>query len=477
MKTKLSLGITSPQSSFDDDPELVEINKLPSKDENVSDPNLHRSVRLRPPSPGVVTPIQFNKSAAKKGVKKEPEMSKAPDAFANQEVVQNIINEPYNYEGNLSKASSFDSEDLRINSDGKLDTISGNNLIEPEDETAGKIITEQMQKIEAQMKRILGSSDSAASINTNMESDIDSKRNSLRSNSADEPFISEVSGYATCSDDELRFNESNGDLPLKLAPYEVMEEFEDAPEEFYLGISAYNIEHPIEIDEKTPVPETHENIHIYELELQQPVECEKVMGTPRTHSPETNMLTCPFTTAESQPTKYAQPKMERAAQPNESRHHADEYSNNFPNSTKFTQPVFNGVNQQQTRQGLFEQQEMFKNPFGSLAPIFQHQQIPHQFGSALFDQPFTTDIFTSPTPSFQSQVPLNGQAKQQNMQRNTQTAQNTSSQGERIIPIQVIKSSAEPVVNNQENCFKTFDTKETNSPMTRVVPIKVYNPS
>merc|ERR1711892_1253704 len=46
-----------------------------------------------------------------------------------------------------------------------------------------------------------------------------------------------------------------------MGPFEVMEDFEEAPEEFDLGISSYSISHPVETEEmeKTPVPEVLEN--------------------------------------------------------------------------------------------------------------------------------------------------------------------------------------------------------------------------
>ena len=69
-----------------------------------------------------------------------------------------------------------------------------------------------------------------------------------------------LTGVMTCGEEELKFEDSAGnvaDIPIRTAPFEIMEEFEEAPEEFDLGISSYSIAHPIDYDEemdRTPVP-------------------------------------------------------------------------------------------------------------------------------------------------------------------------------------------------------------------------------
>ena len=64
-----------------------------------------------------------------------------------------------------------------------------------------------------------------------------------------------ISGYSTSSEEDLSLNTN-----VKSSPFEVMEDFEEAPAEFDIGISSYSIAHPIENDEmeKTPVPEAVE---------------------------------------------------------------------------------------------------------------------------------------------------------------------------------------------------------------------------
>ena len=64
-----------------------------------------------------------------------------------------------------------------------------------------------------------------------------------------------TSGYSTSSEEDLTAN-----TDIKNAPFEVMEDFEEAQAEFDIGISSYSIAHPIENEEmeKTPVPEAVE---------------------------------------------------------------------------------------------------------------------------------------------------------------------------------------------------------------------------
>ena len=138
------------------------------------------------------------------------------------------------------------------------------------DEMAGRIITNQMQKIEAQMKKIL-ESESTPPIQDSSSKGVElskvnkpmlqeSQQSSFDTPAQDQAAsnYSTMSGYSTCSEEELKFGETNSDTLVKTAPFEIMEEFEEAPAEFDLGISSYSISHPIEKEvdlEKTPVPE------------------------------------------------------------------------------------------------------------------------------------------------------------------------------------------------------------------------------
>jgi hypothetical protein len=280
-------NLVMPSRNDDEVSKLTERKGLKTKEENLSDPNLHNSVRLRPPSPGVVSRIQFNKSgsmpSSKFTVKKETEQSDK-NGFQNQENlykqnnhIQSKQNGNHKIES-FSNPSSFSSIDTQLNSNGSRD---GFGSMENDDEIAGKIITGKMKLIEAQMKRDLEAKP-ISPVNVNIESGISSKRSSCRCEST-EPICSKVSGDGSFSEGELSIDETGVKLPIKMAPYEVMEEFEDAPEEFYLGVSAYNIEHPIEKDDAAPMPSKVNNTQI--MELEGPFESEPILNTPQSHSP------------------------------------------------------------------------------------------------------------------------------------------------------------------------------------------------
>ena len=259
-------GIQSQKSmSVDtDEPEMMDINRTGRRDSNSG------SVRYRPSTPRTVTPVRFTPTPklANKGWK-------SPDVKPEEPRTA-----PINLQREEKKAVGETSEEAKLRSQGPSRNVSDSGISvessEP-DEISGKIITDQMQKIEAQMKKILSAekpkipepvrvepspvfkvetSESASSIN------IDSERPSMDR--------VEMSGYSTCSEEELKFDDSlkvsNGgksltDTPIRTGSFEAMEEFEEAPEEFDLGITSYSISHPNEVEEieKTPVPEVFDS--------------------------------------------------------------------------------------------------------------------------------------------------------------------------------------------------------------------------
>ena len=200
----------------------------------------HAAVRYRPETPRTVTPVRFtptprlpNKGVAGPGRQSEERPpSQAPSR-------------------NVSDSG-----------------ISVTSATPEPDDTAGKIVSESMQKIEAQMKRILQNETKPQVVisHENLENiptvnSTEGKNEQCRNPPMEPP--EPQSGYSTCSEEELKFDESalnNNNIPIKTAPFEVMEDFEEAPEEFDLGISSYSISHPVEGEEmeKTPVPEVTE---------------------------------------------------------------------------------------------------------------------------------------------------------------------------------------------------------------------------
>ena len=263
-KKKLARGIQSQKSmSVDtDESEMMDINRTGRRDSNSG------SVRYRPSTPRTVTPVRFTPTPklANKGWK-SPEVKPEEPRTA-----------PINLERDVKKGLGETTEEVKLRSQGPSRNVSDSGISvessEPDD-ISGKIITDQMQKIEAQMKKILSAekpkvpepvgvdptpvfrvetSESASSIN------IDSERPSVDR--------VEMSGYSTCSEEELKFDDSlklrNGGethTPLRTGSFEAMEEFEEAAEEFDLGITSYSISQPNEVEEieKTPVPEIFES--------------------------------------------------------------------------------------------------------------------------------------------------------------------------------------------------------------------------
>ena len=139
--------------------------------------------------------------------------------------------------------------------------ISVDSLGSDPDDSAGKIVAESMQKIEAQMKRIL-------------EHENKTKNNKEKESLSTAQMSSPIK--TPCQQDQefqikdsqapgVKYAHSTGSEDdgsrrgsLKNGSFEVMEDFEEAPAEFDLGISSYSIAHPIEKEEeleKTPVPE------------------------------------------------------------------------------------------------------------------------------------------------------------------------------------------------------------------------------
>ena len=142
---------------------------------------------------------------------------------------------------------------VRNVSDSGISVDSNNSEL---DDTAGKIVAESMLKIEAQMKRILehenknkGAKESNRN-SSNLSSPIPDEFHSKKTNgfnyqdkSKAEESLPQKSGtpvsVSTLESTDRRDS-------VKTGSFEIMEDFEEAPEEFDLGISSYSIAHPID---------------------------------------------------------------------------------------------------------------------------------------------------------------------------------------------------------------------------------------
>ena len=537
------------QKSFDkDDEELIDINQ----------PSTVKTVRYRPPSPSGVTPVRFTPTP--KQVNSKSDNSKFPPSLPNLNTASQPINKPFSgphqplatpvcspiiansYQKNCfhqpQKSISSPSTNqygLQKNVQDQNQTyyqyqdkeakeklcelptaepkmsnapsrnvsdsgISDSTTPEP-DEIAGKIITNQMQKIEAQMKKILESENSppikaaeppplfiieqssqpiieknrnstisnphvpapskysaSQPINESKRNNIvnnqhvpaplnhaasqpinDSKINNIVSNGLDpapsnyaaiQPIneskrnsiasigldpapsnYSTMSGYSTCSEEELKFEEPNTDTLIKTAPFEIMEEFEEAPAEFDLGISSYSIAHPIENEEmdKTPVPEVYDSDNYSTLT--------STLGRNK-DSTSSYRVTTPSGESKQQ----AQPKAptnepkyvneDKTCIPNNTGH----FANITPMNSPFFQPPFQMIN--------------------PMAPMPAMPAMPTMFDPlpSMFDSAFTNkDFFNSPFPSMPASVPY---AKEE------ESLKAKSPSAERIIPIQIVHTSS-----------------------------------
>jgi len=396
-------GIQSQKSmSVDtDEPEMMDINRTGRRDSNSG------SVRYRPSTPRTVTPVRFTPTPklANKGWK-------SPDVKPEEPRTA-----PINLQREEKKVGGETGEEAKLRSQGPSRNVSDSGISvessEP-DEISGKIITDQMQKIEAQMKKILSAekqkvsepvrvepspvfrvetSESASSIN------IDSERPSVDR--------VEMSGYSTCSEEELKFDDSlkpsNGgksstDTPIRTGSFEAMEEFEEAPEEFDLGITSYSISHPNEVEEveKTPVPE------VFDSNRQR---------------------------FEEEETPYR-------VSPPESRYGTLEHDRRAEHLQKPVQQENNGFGLQNSMHSPYVQDHnnlfnggnlmpsMMPNMMAGMVPF--PQQLPN-----MFDQDFASQDFFSP-PSFPSAPPSFPPS----------APPERPSGGERIIPIQVVRSNS-----------------------------------
>ena len=395
----------------------------------------HTSVRYRPPSPGGITPVKFTLTpkvgrrnapvnetvdstikfynpipSSKIPLQSQPNLPPSNAGFTEQRKGISTKEENANVEGKVSNAPS-----RNISDSGISDSLSP----EP-DEFAGKIITEQMQKIEAQMKKIIEAENASENRKTEPSSSVssftqdrtESKRNSLISNPADLMLsnYSTMSGYSTCSEEELKFEEPKADIALKTAPFEIMEEFEEAPEEFDLGISSYSIAHPIEETmETTPVNDVND----YDL-----------FNNNSTTSDKKEKDTSIY--------RFTAPK-EPVLKSDKIDQNQKQTANNTCHVPSINQESFFGPSTPLHSHFVHPQFPTFNQSLSldSMPPMFdQFPTLPSMFDSGFSSNPF----MNSPFHALPVSMPI---------------PKTETEESERVIPIQVINSPYKPKQNNQ----------------------------
>ena len=283
--------VLSQQRSLDrDDPELLEIHEeTAAKGEAAGRGrrDSHTSVRYRPETPRTVTPVRFTPTPRlpNKGVKSpEPKLDKSLKSPEPQQSLKSptpslsqglMSPEPAEAEARVA-APSLPQPPVRNVSDSGISVASSTasdpaDPLDTTDDSAGKIVAESMLKIEAQMKRILEHENKTKSAKENCKPGQPSAPSSPAPISSPITPLAAAETSQDAAPEKLQTKSASTSRTssgmVKTGSFEVMEDFEEAPQEFDLGISSYSISHPIEsldsdLDqelevemEKTPVPE------------------------------------------------------------------------------------------------------------------------------------------------------------------------------------------------------------------------------
>jgi len=450
-------GVSPPFQSQNskEDLEVVEINQQDDKSFN--------SVRYRPPSPRVVTPVRFTpapKSNQRKLSISAPNMpiDKEPVTIsqAKTEVTSKKQDSPFT---STNSSSSFISPNVsnnnlnfvhEINPQKPSGSESSISTTGESEEMAGKIITEQMQKIEAQMKKILESENNLSnktvetpnivnSTSTNSGGQPCLSKTSSINSSCGDPMQSSLSGYSTCSEDELKFSDSKVEIPVQNAPFEIMEEFEEAPEEFDLGISSYSIAHPQEPEEveRTPVPEVYDSDSYSTLGKNSTPQYRVTTPSEQSSAPNSN-----YSTLENN-----FQKVNGARATPKSSQHQFEPQKNFTNSN-FSPKSPRQLGSNPPQNSPFSNTSQFPM-FPPMQPMQPMGNMFDQFPSmpSMFESPFgSTDFFKDPF----SRTPILNQPPKR------ETAPASS---ERVIPIKVVNEHS-GLQNSQFNQMEAGGSRQ-----------------
>ena len=484
------------QSVERDEKELSEINQSPSGG-NIN------SIRFRPPSPRVITPVRFTPTPKTTRKNVAPPSMSSPqnnynnfnsgspslpfskpvnnpsseslDGMSNYQIgypqTQSNNNQPIYFNNNQQPSPKIDTAPKMINDEAKdkaktnfgfARNVSDSGISDstsPEPEEPGKILTEQMQKIEAQMKKILEHENKmAAAVARQQETaspiirQPESKRNSIASNSAD-VINSNMSGYSTSSEDELKFEESKAEA--NPSPFEIMEEFEDAPQEFDLNISSYSIAHPIEPTEemeKTPVPEVDSDAYsTLSSTLGRNGAPKYRVTTPSEQMFEKEQKArAPISPSRS----WNQDQQPRVSQPSSYNNSMPAMGSATPKNSPFFQPAFPGFPQMPAMHP-----QMPTIP--QMTPTNMMPQMPSMFDQfpsmpAMFDTPFHNNgIFNDTFLPMPVTVPfVSKESAKPAPPTNMTNHRSTGNDEERVIPIQIIRT--DQPTNRQQNSQVRF---------------------
>ena len=236
------------------------IPRLPNKGFKSPEPEKVRSPGLKSPTPSLKSPepetgFIFAPSSISQGVKSATVMSPPPVvplSSLTSEPPQPLINNPrHNQAAFKNSEVAPPPRVVRNVSDSGISVDSNNSDV---DDTAGKIVAESMLKIEAQMKRILehenknkGARESNRN-SSNLSSPLPDDTRNERTNGCKLQAENQVKENTKCQTPPCLspFESSDRRGSVKTGSFEIMEDFEEAPEEFDLGISSYSIAHPID---------------------------------------------------------------------------------------------------------------------------------------------------------------------------------------------------------------------------------------
>ena len=423
------------------------IPRLPNKGFKSPEPEKVKSPGLKSPTPSIKSPepetgFKFPPSSMSPVVKNATVMSPPPSTPLSprkKEPPQPLVSNPRPDQVTFKNPEVVPpSPVVRNVSDSGISVDSNNSDV---DDTAGKIVAESMLKIEAQMKRILEHENKNKGAR-------ESNRNSsnLSSPIPDENTNGFKLQTPPCFSPERKDS-------VKTGSFEIMEDFEEAPEEFDLGISSYSIAHPIDNISNGNNDEADKRKNVPDI-----VEADDYSRLPLEDTP--YVVSTPSGT------------LNRDTLDNQSGNHRD---GQHPQQTMQHPPPVNNVNSANTNYGsvpnpAYQQQQHFPNDMSSATSrLGEMPSFFDPFGNNAFGM-MGMGMTGIPAPLMDNQFPsfpsmFDNQIQQQQMnvmnqnldsfglkqhqhqnprQHQHQHQQQQQRSEERIIPIQVIKSQDTP---------------------------------
>ena len=434
--------------------------KSPTPNLKSPEPEKVKSPTLKSPTQGFKSPepesgFRFPPRTASPVIKSHPVMSPTPSTPMTPMTKEPLINNPRPDQVSVKTPEVVPpSPVVRNVSDSGISVDSNNSDV---DDTAGKIVAESMLKIEAQMKRILehenknkGARESNRN-SSNLSSPVPDDTPNDRTN------VFKVQGETKFKENPIRqtppcfspFESTDRRDSVKTGSFEIMEDFEEAPEEFDLGISSYSIAHPIEnisngnndeAGKSKNVPDIVETDDYSKLPLE---DTPYVVSTP---SGTLNRDTLNNQSGHQRDGQHNQQSVQHPPPPVNNVNSANTNYSNVPNPAYQQQQHFpNDMGSATSRLG---EMPSFFDPFGNNAfgmmgmgmAGIPAPLMDNQFPSfpSMFDNQFQQQHMNIMNPNLDS-FGINQQQQQRQHQQQKQPQQQQRSE-ERIIPIQVIKS-------------------------------------